>query len=47
MQFLKQLLELQLHHNVLITCGGIIYSNYIHDYILEAYNLIAHSYYFC
>jgi len=25
-QFLKQLLELQSYHNVLIVCGGLIYS---------------------
>jgi len=46
-QFLKQLLELQLYHNVLIMCGVLIYSNYIHDYILAAYHLIVYSYYFC
>jgi len=44
---LKQLLKLQLYHKVPIVCGGLIYSNYIHDYFLEAYHLIAYSYYFC
>ena len=33
-QFLKQLLELQLYHIVQIICGVPIYSNYIRNYIL-------------
>jgi hypothetical protein len=34
--FFKQLLQLQLYHDVMIVYGVLIYSNYIHDYILEA-----------